>query len=148
MGNELPFANTIEQQGLEICISKLEEIKGEGLILLNLNVNSILANDGAKLIHLTGILKKLGPVVVGITETWLTENNSDEEVEMEGYKLVRRDRKGKKSGGVMVYIKDEYAVKELDFSDPNETSPFFFIRETQDASSCVGSKAYRRKWTK
>ena len=123
MGNELPFANTIAQQGPEISISKLEEIKEEGLILLNLNVNSILANDGAKLIQLTGILKKMGPVVVGITESWLTENNSNEEVEVEGYKLFRRDRKGKKGGGVMVYIKEEYPVKELDFSDPNENSP-------------------------
>ena len=104
-------------------ISKLEEIKTEGLILLNLNVNSILANDGAKLIQLTEVFKKLSPAVVGITESWLTENNSNEEVEMEGYKLVRRDREGKRGGGVMVYIKEEYTVRELDFASPNDNSP-------------------------
>ena len=47
LGNELPFANVVEQHGPVTNLSKLEEIKNEGLILLNLNVNSILANDGS-----------------------------------------------------------------------------------------------------
>ena len=111
LGNELPFANVVEQHSPVTNISKLEEIKTEGLLLLNLNVNSILANDGAKLIQLTEVFKKLSPAVVGITESWLTENNSNEEVEMEGYKLVRRDREGKRGGGVLVYIKEEYSQR-------------------------------------
>ena len=41
-----------------------------------------------------------------ITETWLKDEISDSVVEIQGYKIVRRDRSTHQHGGVCVYIKN------------------------------------------
>ena len=48
------------------------------------------------------------PDVVGITESWLSTDTIDFEGEynMPGYKIFKRDRKGKKGGGVLLYVRD------------------------------------------
>ena len=48
------------------------------------------------------------PDIVGITETWISTTTTDFEGEYDllGYKMFKRDRIGKKGGGVLLYIKD------------------------------------------
>ena len=50
--------------------------------------------------------------LVAITETWW-DNSHDWSAVMDGYKLYRRDRKGRKGGSVPLYIKDCFDVEEL-----------------------------------
>ena len=50
--------------------------------------------------------------LVAITETWW-DNSHDWSAVMDGYKLFRRDRQGRKGGGVALYIKDCFDVEEL-----------------------------------
>ena len=96
LGEELPFSIIENANNHMIRTTFLDEMGSEGLLILNFNANSILANDGGKLIELSELMQKTSPVVVGITETWLNESNCNEEVEIEGYNLIRKDRIGKK----------------------------------------------------
>ena len=41
--------------------------------------------------------------IIGISETWLTDRVPDEDIELENYKLYRKDRAGR-AGGVCLYI--------------------------------------------
>ena len=50
--------------------------------------------------------------LVAITETWW-DHSHDLSAVMDGYKLFRRDRQGRKCGGVALYIKDCFDVAEL-----------------------------------
>ena len=47
--------------------------------------------------------------VFSISKTWLNINVSDEELEIEGYSLIRKDRSYANGGGVAVYIKNKFA---------------------------------------
>jgi exonuclease III len=59
--------------------------------------------------------------VVAITETWLNDKIADEEMNISGYTLFRRDRKDKiklRGGGVAMYIKNELnPVCKSEFSE-------------------------------
>ena len=50
--------------------------------------------------------------LVAITKTWW-DHSHDWSAVMDGYKLFRRDRQGRKGGGVALYIKDCFDVEEL-----------------------------------
>ena len=55
--------------------------------------------------------------LVGITETWLTEEILTSEVNMEGFTLLRKDRKDlvkKRGGGVAIYVKNDIKIVERD----------------------------------
>ena len=55
--------------------------------------------------------------IVGVTETWLTEEILTSEVSIDGYTLVRRDRKDLiklRGGGVAIYVKNDINVLERD----------------------------------
>ena len=45
------------------------------------------------------------PDIVGITETWLSDNDSDHILDDTGYEVIRRDRVDRKGGGVLLMIK-------------------------------------------
>ena len=46
--------------------------------------------------------------IVGITESWISTATTDFEGEYDipGYKIFKRDRIGKKGGGVLLYVKE------------------------------------------
>ena len=56
--------------------------------------------------------------VIGITETWIHTDTRDfvGEYELAGYKLFKKDRKGREGGGVMLYVKEHLNPVE---SKPN-----------------------------
>ena len=76
------------------------------------------SNRGPKIAHLNvrSITNKIDSLrlllvnnpfdVLTISETWLTKNISDPELNIQGYSFVRNDRKSKKGGGCMIYIRD------------------------------------------
>ena len=44
--------------------------------------------------------------ILGITETWLNENYSGSDMEIDGYLCnERQDRQGSRGGGILLYIK-------------------------------------------
>ena len=50
--------------------------------------------------------------LIAITETWW-DHSHDWSAVMDSYKLFRRDRQGRKGGGVALYIKECFDVEEL-----------------------------------
>ncbi|GAB0190981.1 hypothetical protein GRJ2_001563400 [Grus japonensis] len=50
--------------------------------------------------------------IIGITETWW-DGTYDWSVGMEGYRLFRKDRQGRRGGGVTLYVNDQLECMEL-----------------------------------
>ena len=80
----------------------------------------------SKVPYIRDILHETKQLFIVLTETWLYEQ-SDAEIDIDGYTLFRADRKVKKkskhgrdSGGVAIYVRDDIAVdaeRNLEFSN-------------------------------
>ncbi len=63
------------------------------------------------------------PDVIGITESWAHPDITDAEVELDGYTLFRKDRVGKRGGGVLLYIANSFRavqhklLEDISFSE-------------------------------
>ena len=50
-------------------------------------------------------VEDIDPHIIGITESWATTDISDADLGMTGYVMFRKDRIGRRGGGLIVYIK-------------------------------------------
>lgn len=50
--------------------------------------------------------------LIGITEMWW-DSSHDWSIEMEGYKIFRKDRQGRGGGGVALYVNEQLKCMEL-----------------------------------
>ena len=66
------------------------------------NVNRILN----KLDEISIVLRDKCPDIVAFTETWLNHTIPDTVIDMNCYSVLRKDRRNKMGGGVMLYIRD------------------------------------------
>ena len=55
----------------------------------------------------------IGPHVIGITESWANEDIVDAELALTGYVMFRKDRRERRGGGVILYIKESIQVYEI-----------------------------------
>ena len=63
------------------------------------------------------------PHLIGITESWSNNDITGAELGLEGYAMFRKDRKGRRGGGVLLYIKETtpaYEVQLQEEADCNE----------------------------
>ena len=63
------------------------------------------------------------PYIIGITESCATCDITDAELGLEGYVTFRKDRMGRRGGGVLLYIKETipaYEVQLKEEADCNE----------------------------
>ena len=74
-----------------------------GLHFLHLNVRSVLH----KISELRILFSRKNFAVIGFTETWLNDSINDEEINIDGYKVVRHDRTSRSGGGVCIYIRND-----------------------------------------
>ena len=83
--------------------------------MISINIGHININRlRHKTHHLREILTKHSLSVMAITETWLTEDVSNGEIALDGYRLFRRDRRdGQRGGGVCFYVHHMINVKVL-----------------------------------
>ena len=68
-----------------------------------LNATSLAKNNAKE--HLLVDVQTVQADVVLITETWFNSKHSDSDLNLEGFTLLRRDRIGRKEGGVCVYVR-------------------------------------------
>ncbi|KAF4514234.1 UNVERIFIED_CONTAM: hypothetical protein B566_EDAN019511 [Ephemera danica] len=69
----------------------------------------------AKINELSAICTETTPLIVGITETWLSTDIRDSEVHLPGLSIYRKDRTdGRAGGGVAVYLPEDLTVTILD----------------------------------
>ena len=50
--------------------------------------------------------------VICITESWLDDRTSDDDIKIENFKLFRRDRPGDHHGGICVYVRNNVFFKK------------------------------------
>ena len=102
------------RKGIQGSTSR-EEIK-----CVCLNARSILINKKDELNIMVDDIK---PHIIGITETWANNDITDAELGLEGYAMFRKERMGRRGGGVLLYIKDNilaYEVQLQEEADCNE----------------------------
>ena len=59
--------------------------------------------------------------MVFVTESWANENTMDSEFALNGYVTMRKDRKDRRGGGVLIYAKEEVSAQcDIELSDCNE----------------------------
>ena len=59
------------------------------------------------------MVEDIHPHIINITESWATTDISDTELGMTRYIVFRKDRIGKRGGGVIVYIKESIQAYEI-----------------------------------
>ena len=57
------------------------------------------------------------PHIIGITESWANNDITDAELGLEGYVMFRKDRIGKRGGGVLLYIKETIPAYEVQLQE-------------------------------
>ena len=56
------------------------------------------------------MVEDIDPHIIGITESWANIDITDAELGLTGYVMFRKDRIGRRGGGVILYVK-EYEIK-------------------------------------
>ena len=55
--------------------------------------------------------------IIGITESWANNDITDAELGLEGYVMFRKDRMGRRGGGVLLYIKETTPAYEVQLQE-------------------------------
>jgi len=76
------------------------------------NPTSITKNNKFQL--LVAEVNTLKPDIIVICESWLKKTHADSLFTIDNYFLLRRDRSGRRGGGVCVYINTDYILQEID----------------------------------
>ncbi len=62
------------------------------------------------------------PHIIGITESWANNDIKDAELGLEGYVMFRKDRIGRRGGGVLLYIKETIPAYEVQLHEEADCS--------------------------
>ena len=104
-------AQTVQEdstwKGIQGSTSK-EEIK-----CVCLNARSIINKKD----ELNIMVDDITPHIIGITESWANNDITDAELGLERYAMFRKDRMGRRGGGVLLYIKDTIPAYEADCNE-------------------------------
>jgi len=89
-----------------------EELITKPLNIIYFNARSI----RNKMDELNILINQVKPDIVGIVETWLSEDNFDSEIEIENFNFIRKDRQRETKsigGGVIMYYKKDISVVDV-----------------------------------
>ena len=59
------------------------------------------------------MVEDIDPHIVGITESWANTDITNAELRLIGYVMLRRDRIGRRGGGVILYVKESIQAYEI-----------------------------------
>ena len=63
------------------------------------------------------MVDEIKPHIIGITESWANNDITDAELGLEGYVMFRKDRMGRRGGGVLLYIKETIPAYEIQLQE-------------------------------
>ena len=89
--------------------NSLENSTTFGYKYVSLNARSIVNKRN----EVNIMVEDIDPHIVGITESWATTDISEAELEMTRYDMFRKDRLGRRGGGVILYIKESIQAYEI-----------------------------------
>ena len=78
-----------------------------------LNARSIISKKN----ELNIMLDDIKPHIIGITESWAHNDITDAELGLDGCEMFRKDRIGKKGGGLLLYTKENIPAYEVQLSE-------------------------------
>ena len=101
-------------QGRGTTVENKNEMKEARNILrvMYTNIDGIVSS----LLDLKDYIRTSDPDIICLTETKLKEE-IQLGIKIEGYNTWRKDRKGKSGGGVLILVKDDILVEEVEFGD-------------------------------
>ena len=98
--------------------------RGKGNTTVKDTLNSALINARSlcnKKEEMVSYVYENTPDMVFVTDSWANENTMDNEFALNGYVIMRKDRKDRRGGGVLFYAKEEVSVQcDIGLSDCNE----------------------------
>ncbi len=104
-------------QGVRNYNADAYDLPQKGIKIMHLNVRHLYPNLSEIMIMLSKIENK--PDILGFSETFLTDKIQDNALAIPGYNLHRRDRTGKKGGGLAVYVREHLpALHRNDLAHP------------------------------
>jgi len=112
---------------------KFQPFKKCGMHFTHININSILP----KIDELRLVATETKCVVISVSETKLDETIQDEEISIQGYNLIRKDRK-RTGGGVACYIRSDIHFNNRDEVVDGMESIFFDILLPKSKPILVG----------
>ena len=59
------------------------------------------------------VVEDIDPHIIGITESWANTDITYAELGLRGYVMFRRDRIGRRGGGVILYVKEYIQAYEM-----------------------------------
>lgn len=68
------------------------------------------------------------PDIILITESWTREDVKSAEINLEGYSMLRKDRKTRKGGGCLLYHKNDISISEDHHSNSNNETIWCSLR--------------------
>ena len=80
-----------------------------GYICVCLNARSVVNKKN----ELNIMVEEIDPHIIGITESWANTDITDVELGLTGYVMFRRDRIGRRGGGVILYVKESIQAYEI-----------------------------------
>ena len=86
-----------------------QEIKGPGISVAHINIRGLVKN----LSEVKILLQYTQIDLLALTETHLTDRIDDSEVCIDGYEIIRRDRKNRQGGSCAMYYKNYLDTLEL-----------------------------------
>ena len=63
--------------------------------------------------ELNNMVEDIDPHIIGITESWANIDITDAELGLTGYVMFRKDRIGRRGGGVILYVKESTQAYEI-----------------------------------
>ena len=113
----------------------------KGLKIAHLNIQGLITPNNSKVDHVNILLNDNDIDVLCLNETWLNNEISDSEVNIDGYSTYRLDRQnGKIRGGVLCYVKDHMSSKlNVDIFDTDVEGIFIEINLPKTKPILIGS---------
>ena len=84
-----------------------------GIKCVCLNARSIINKKP----ELNIMVDDIKPHIIGITESWANNDITDAELGLEGYVMFRKERMGRRGGGVLLYIKETIPAYEVQLQE-------------------------------
>ena len=79
----------------------------------------------------------------GITESWANNDITDAELGLEGYAMFRKDRMGRRGGGVLLYIKDTIPAYEVQLQEEADCNEAIWCKLVTGHSTVTIGVVYR-----
>ena len=86
-----------------------KNISEKGYRCVCLNAGSIVNKKN----ELNIMVEDIDPHIIGITESWANIDITDAELGLTGYVMFRKDRIGRRGGGVILYVKESIQAYEI-----------------------------------